>query len=436
MKESTAANGPEKARIVQRILLLPNQAGIKEQWAGQALVIEADGAQQGIAACYESDIDAVVADAKLIEKEGLQAFDELIAYCEINYIPIVVVVPSIEVASYKRFSFAEEILEAPIDTSEAKDVLHKLLDKRAKLKSQILIDPLTGVMNELFLEREVDKQLGDMKRSHDTLALVYVEIDGLAHIRRTQGHKRGNEISIRLADYLKSSLRPADSIGRYGEGFVLVLPKTHKDDALKLMGRLMSKFAHAETGTAEGGARATFSAKARHFVDASQPVGQVLESMPFASEELRDERPEKLIDGGEHEKNALKKLKIGIIDDDRIIRELLTMQLSDIGEDEFEVEARSFADGEAFFDDPWHRQNERFLLIIDRIMPKMDGLEILQRIRTQYDRRRYMCIMLTSRDSESEIALAIQRGANDYLIKPFSLKELRARIKRLLRGVR
>ena len=78
--------------------------------------------------------------------------------------------------------------------------------------------------------------------------------------------------------------------------------------------------------------------------------------------------------------------------------------------------------------------SERFLLIIDRIMPKMDGLEILQRIRTQYDRRRYICMILTSRDSEEEISLAIQRGADDYMIKPFSIKELRARISRLIRG--
>lgn len=403
---------------------------------GQARVIEADGAREGLAACYESDIDAVVAHAALIEKEGLRAFDELIAFCEINYIPIVVLAPSIEAALYKRYAFAEEILEETIDASEAKAALHKHLDKRARLKSQILFDPMTGVISELFLEREIERQLGDMKRSHDTLALVYAEIDGLPGIRRTQGYKRGSELMTALADFLKSSLRPADSIGRYGAGFVLVLPKTHKDDALKLMGRLMSKFAGAEIATAGESVRPTFSAKVRHFVDASQPVGQVLESMPFTPEERLDERPERLVDGTEREKNALKKLKIGIIDDDRIIRELLTMQLSDIGEDEFEVEARSFADGEAFFDDPWHRQNERFLLIIDRIMPKMDGLEILQKIRTQYDRRRYMCVMLTSRDSESEIALAIQRGANDYLIKPFSLKELRARIKRLLRGVR
>jgi len=139
-----------------------------------------------------------------------------------------------------------------------------------------------------------------------------------------------------------------------------------------------------------------------------------------------------LIEGG----TSLKRLNIAIIDDDRLIRELLKHQLEDVAEEEYILEIKTFADGEEFFNDPWHRQNERFLLIIDRIMPKMDGLEILRKIRAEYDRKRYLCFMLTSRGSEADIALAIQKGANDYMTKPFSLKELQVRIKRLLRGIR
>ena len=61
---------------------------------------------------------------------------------------------------------------------------------------------------------------------------------------------------------------------------------------------------------------------------------------------------------------TLRKLKIGIIDDDRLIRELLKSQLQDIEDLDYEVEIRAFPDGEEFFNDPWHRQNERFVLII------------------------------------------------------------------------
>jgi two-component system, cell cycle response regulator len=428
-------NGME--RIGHLILLLHSQGDsvINGILSSDIEIVEAENSTQGTALCYGLNPDAVIIHTSLIDQEGSHAITEIIELCENNYIPILVLTPSIEIDFYKKYAFAGDIIKSPIDTFNFTGELLKHLEKRKKIMNQILIDPMTGTKNQSFLEQEVEKLLNEMKRSHDSFSLVYIELDGLQGLRETYGYKVISELMKGLADFFKQSLRPADSIARYREGFVLVLPKTYKEDALKLLGRLMSKVTQSKFDTAQGQLIATFSAKVLDFIDSTQSARQSLSLMPFSIEQMNDDRKEYLIDGREQD-TKLRKLKIGIIDDDRIIRELLKQQLDDIGEEEFEVEIRSFADGEEFFNDPWHRQNERFLLIIDRIMPKMDGLEVLQKIRTQYDRRRYQCIMLTSRDSEAEIALAIQRGANDYLIKPFSLKELRARIKGLLRGSR
>ncbi|KJR44949.1 Response regulator receiver:Transcriptional regulatory protein, C-terminal [Desulfosporosinus sp. I2] len=202
------------------------------------------------------------------------------------------------------------------------------------------------------------------------------------------------------------------------------------------MNRLIKRFAELRFQTSEGEISLTFSVKVVDFVDPSQSVQQCISLMSFPKNQATADNKAIVVDGTtDVASSTLRKLKIGIIDDDRLIRELLKNQLKDIEVPDYEVEIKAFSDGEEFFNDPWHRQNERFLLIIDRIMPKMDGLEVLEKIRTQYDRRRYLCLMLTSRDSEADITLAIQRGANDYMIKPFSMKELRARIKRLIRGL-
>lgn len=426
-----------KSKSIILLIHSPGDSVINGIINSQIEMVKADNSTQGTALCYELNPDSVIIHTTLIDKEGLHSFAEIIELCENNYIPILVVTPSIEMEFYKKYAFAQNILTCPIESSAFTGEMQKNLEKRNKIMSQILIDPMTDTKNQIFLKQEIEKQLNEMMRSHDSFSLVYIELDGLQSIRKTYGYKIGSEVLKWLADFVKQSLRPADLIARYSEGFVLVLPRTYKEDALKLLGRLMSKFTQIKFDTAEGQLIATFSAKVLDFVDSTQTANQCLSLMPFSIEEMKEDRKEILIDGREQDtSNVLRKLKIGIIDDDRIIRELLKLQLDNIGEEEFEIEVRSFADGEEFFNDPWHRQNERFLLIIDRIMPKMDGLEILQKIRTQYDRRRYLCIMLTSRDSESEIALAIQRGANDYLIKPFSLKELRARINRLLRGSR
>ncbi|MNR00296.1 Transcriptional regulatory protein OmpR [compost metagenome] len=98
------------------------------------------------------------------------------------------------------------------------------------------------------------------------------------------------------------------------------------------------------------------------------------------------------------------------------------------------LEIRTFADGEAFFSDEWHHSEGAYLLILDRMMPRMNGMEVLTRLRAEYPADKYRILMLTGNGDETEIAQAIQAGTDDYVTKPFRLPELEARIRRLLQG--
>jgi two-component system response regulator ChvI len=71
------------------------------------------------------------------------------------------------------------------------------------------------------------------------------------------------------------------------------------------------------------------------------------------------------------------------------------------------------------------------LVILDILMPRMDGRELCRRIRGATDR--LPVIFLTSRDDEFDRVLGLELGADDYLCKPFSLRELVARVRALLR---
>ena len=71
------------------------------------------------------------------------------------------------------------------------------------------------------------------------------------------------------------------------------------------------------------------------------------------------------------------------------------------------------------------------LLILDIIMPRMDGLELCRRVRAIS--RELPVMFLTSRDEEFDKVLGLELGADDYLCKPFSLRELVARVKVLFR---
>ncbi len=68
------------------------------------------------------------------------------------------------------------------------------------------------------------------------------------------------------------------------------------------------------------------------------------------------------------------------------------------------------------------------LAILDWMMPEMDGLEVLRRVRTLYGDQSPYVLMLTSRSEKAEIIAGLEAGANDYLAKPYDPNELRARI--------
>jgi two-component system, OmpR family, response regulator ChvI len=115
---------------------------------------------------------------------------------------------------------------------------------------------------------------------------------------------------------------------------------------------------------------------------------------------------------------------IAVVDDEENIRETLAFAL---GREGYAVE--TYGDGaeawEAFL------RGLPDLVILDIIMPRMDGLELCRRIREVS--ATVPIIFLTSRDDELDRVLGLEIGADDYLCKPFSMRELVARVKVLFR---
>jgi len=75
------------------------------------------------------------------------------------------------------------------------------------------------------------------------------------------------------------------------------------------------------------------------------------------------------------------------------------------------------------------------LLILDLMLPEMDGLEVCKRLRTEQETATLPIIMLTAKAEESDTVIGLELGADDYVTKPFSPKALVARVKALLRRV-
>ena len=119
------------------------------------------------------------------------------------------------------------------------------------------------------------------------------------------------------------------------------------------------------------------------------------------------------------------KPKVLICDDDPLLLKLIEYRLAAKG-----YEVIKAADGaEALSAVARERPN---LVVLDAMMPKADGFEVLTRIKADPSLANTPVIMLTARKGEKDIVAALEKGADDYLVKPFIPEELVARLSRLL----
>ena len=118
--------------------------------------------------------------------------------------------------------------------------------------------------------------------------------------------------------------------------------------------------------------------------------------------------------------------KVLIIDDEEHIAELIRYNLEAAGYKT--VVANNGIDGLSRA-----REEEPDLVLLDLMLPGIDGLVVCKRLRAEEKTRNVPIIMLTAKSEEIDKILGLELGADDYITKPFSVRELTARVKALLR---
>ena len=119
--------------------------------------------------------------------------------------------------------------------------------------------------------------------------------------------------------------------------------------------------------------------------------------------------------------------RILVVDDEATILKLVAFNLKKEG---FTVDTA--ADGEAALDSI--AKNKPDLVVLDWMLPGMDGIEVCRRIRSNPQTFDLPIVMLTARGEEVDKILGLELGANDYVTKPFSPRELTARVRAHLRA--
>lgn len=115
-----------------------------------------------------------------------------------------------------------------------------------------------------------------------------------------------------------------------------------------------------------------------------------------------------------------------LVDDEDAVRRVLAFPLEKDG-----YEVVQAADGEEALER--FSEHDVDLVVLDVMLPRLDGLEVCKRLRATSS---VPIIMLTARDDELDKVIGLELGADDYITKPFSIREFRSRVRALLRRAR
>lgn len=389
---------------------------------------------------FENKPDCFLLNTTFIRQDEFVELNEALWHARESLVPVVMLENGDSSQSHAELyhAGANDVIRVPFHVEEVMARIQRQLEIQIRIQDIALLDGTVGVYNQTYTSIEMERQISDLRRTREPFTLIALELDRVTEINELYGYMEGMKAIQSMAQYVKGRIRNTDVLIHERRGrFILILPRTFADNAISLVRRLQKEFAAQIVETKIGTYTRTFSAGLLEVVDGEwntdlcrQMAGQALSDVKQAGG-----NESVIFRFDDQESSDWKRvLQVAIIDDDDMIRSLLETRLKEMGGPQLQLDIRSYRDGEYFFEDSWHKQKGQFLLILDRNMPRMNGMEVLRKLRMNYDRSRYQVMMLTVVNNETSISQAIEAGADDYMTKPFSLLELESRILRLIKG--
>ncbi|MDD4910915.1 MAG: diguanylate cyclase [Sideroxydans sp.] len=133
----------------------------------------------------------------------------------------------------------EELLLTKKQAEEAESRIKELESELMQVSELVREDQLTGALNRRGLDETMDRELKKADRNKSVLSIAMIDIDNFKKLNDSLGHQAGDRALTHLTQVIKETVRPSDSVGRYGgEEFVIVLPNTTLEAAIEVIQRL------------------------------------------------------------------------------------------------------------------------------------------------------------------------------------------------------
>jgi diguanylate cyclase (GGDEF)-like protein len=146
-------------------------------------------------------------------------------------------------------SGADDYLTKPFDAPELRARLHvgrrildlqnKLISAREELRFRATHDELTGLSNRRVVLEAIDREYARCRREGGSLGIILIDLDHFKNVNDTHGHLAGDAVLKEAARRMTASIRPYDTLGRYGgEEFLVLAPSCNSSGAVKLAERI------------------------------------------------------------------------------------------------------------------------------------------------------------------------------------------------------
>ncbi|MEW8969929.1 MAG: diguanylate cyclase [Mesobacillus sp.] len=414
------------------MLILLKEALEENGW----MVMTSSEPEKALSLYYDLQPDCLVIDIDFTEIDGFQILESIQQHNHKQFVPKVILsTENNRQTRIKAYEMgADDFIGKPIDMEEFSVRIKRQLQRKQIFDQSVLIDELTKVYNRRFLFDLLERYLKELERTNSVFSVALLDLDYFKNINDTYGHLTGDKVLEAFADFLKKNLRGSDIVFRYGgEEFVILLPRTNSQEAIDVINRILEQFKSIEFDEQGRTFHLSFSAGV-YMVDNPVEASQdILKMADHALYEAKGKGRSRVQGANVLDQPANNILHVSVIDDDAIIRTLLVRVLQTIDTEKVELNIKSFENGEKFFESERLTEKGKHFLILDGVMPVMDGIEVLDKVKNSPQSSGVHVLMLTGRKSEYDIARALKLGADDYVTKPFSITELQARIQRLIK---
>lgn len=240
-----------------------------------------------------------------------------------------------------------------------------------------------------------------------------------------------------LYDYISKQVRNSDTVFRDDQckTIIIMLAFSGTQEGRHFLHRVFNAANHMLKDMI-GNVSPAFVATVSEIANAHCTLEEVLETSINYLDKLETQPPNAVLPIEQFAKFDTELLKVSIIEENTITISILKNLFSNMHISNFDLQVQTFADGYEFLQSNWYRSGHTHIVLVNDILPRKNGIEIMNYLRSLPNDEKYIIALMSKRASEDAIMYAFDNGADAYFSKPFNLKLVETQIKNIVRRLR